>query len=289
MTFSAYGEVKCDWLDVTFAPDNFPADEIRGLLHSVLGEVVPGSTAAKEKWRLDRGVVAIQVTPRWARLSASGLALDYLRGFGQFLSYLSIIGEQPHRVTRLDACLDVATPGADVVAALHAAYPASCALSRKAQGTKVIQSAGRDGRQTGTFYVGHKGNGDVAARVYDKQHQLWEVKGEEIGPLTRYEITVRAGMGPTLRDAAQPTRVFWHFAAPALLERPEGIEAWESGWGTGWEWSAPEQVPSQVLRRRVEVSAEIGRLIELSDAIGPYGREWLVKLIEERCGLRRVA
>ncbi len=288
MTSSPQTNVKCDWLDVTFSPDDWPRDEAREFLHSVCGEVMQGSTVTREKWRVGQGVVVLETRARWARVSASGGALDELRFRGQFLSYLSLLGEQPHTVTRLDACLDSEAPGPDVVADLRRRYPARCALTRKAQPTKVFLSANPEGRETGTFYVAHRSEADVAARVYDKRQQLWEVHGTEIGhPWTRYELTIKKSMGPTLRDAAQPERVFWHFAAPTLLVAPVGVEPWQPGWGTGWEYRAPEPTSYERLKRRVEASAEIGALIELSDALGPRGRDWLISLIASRAGLRK--
>ena len=72
MTSSPQTNVKCDWLDVTFSPDDWPRDEAREFLHSVCGEVMQGSTVTREKWRVGQGVVVLETRARWARVSASG-------------------------------------------------------------------------------------------------------------------------------------------------------------------------------------------------------------------------
>lgn len=291
MTFSAISEgVKCDWLDVTFSPVNAPFEEIRSVLDSCGCEVLGSTHDAVERWRVGRGVIVLEDRARFARASASGGSLDYLREQRQFYAYLSALADQPHAVTRLDACLDTESPGHAVVGDLWRRYPSECALTRKALPTKLFTSAGPDGKPTGTFYVGHRSAAKVTARVYDKRQQLIEVYGTDPGHnWTRYELTVRKAMGPTLRDAAQPTRVFWHFMAPRLLRAAQGVEPWEPGWGTGWEYRAPEATPFERLSRRVEASAELGRLIELSDALGPGGRDWLLTLVARRAGVRKAS
>lgn len=286
MTFSR--EVQCDWLDVTFSPIDAPLADVRTFLDSVQGEVASGEGDIRERWQLGHGVVVLESRQRFARVSASGGALEYLRERGQWLSYLSILGEQPHAVTRLDACLDTDAPGHAVVGDLWRRYPRSCALTRKTLPTKLFASSGVDSKPTGTFYVGHRSAAKVTARVYDKRNQLIDVAGFDPGhDWTRYEVTVRKQMGPTLRDAAQPTRLFWFFMAPTLLRAPDAVEPWESGWGTGWEYRAPQPTPYERLSRRVEASADLGRLIELSDALGPGGRDWLLTLIARRAGIRK--
>jgi len=181
MTSSAPSRVKCDWLDVTFSPEDAPFSELRSFLDSVGGEVVSRADDSRQMWRLGHGVVTFEQRARFARASASGGALDHMRDRDSFYGYLSTLAEQPHAVTRLDACFDTESPGHVVVADLWRRYPRSCSLRRKAIATKRIVSTDADGHETGTFYVGHRSAARVTARVYDKRQQLIEVHGSYPG------------------------------------------------------------------------------------------------------------
>jgi len=133
------------------------------------GEVVSRADDSRQMWRLGHGVVTFEQRARFARASASGGALDHMRDRDSFYGYLSTLAEQPHAVTRLDACFDTESPGHVVVADLWRRYPRSCSLRRKAIATKRIVSTDADGHETGTFYVGHRSAARVTARVYDKR------------------------------------------------------------------------------------------------------------------------
>jgi len=281
MTYSA-SDVICDWLDVTYAPDAFPGHDVGLYLQSLGCEALSGSTERKTVFRVGEGIITVEQRPRWGRISASGAALGYLRTLDAFELYLSCLAEESHTITRLDAAYDQPIDGADSVARLRAQYPQQCAIGRKAQGVRSYLKPRADGRETGTFYVGDRRNGDATARVYDKAQQLLEVQGIETGPTTRTEITVKKWYGATLRDAARPESIFWHFAAPALLARPDGVSDWQAGWGEGWEWTAPSVVPAAALKRRVDNSADIAALVTLADAVGLYGREMLLDLLARR-------
>lgn len=281
--------VKCDWLDVTFSPTDAPLGELRAFFDSIGGEVLSSAGDDRQSWRLG-GVLVLDERARFVRVSASGLVLEYMRERSAFFSFLAILGEQPHAVTRLDACVDSESPGHLVVGDLWRRHPRTVNLTRKAVPTKRIVSTTNDGHESGTFYAGHRTAAKVTARVYDKRLERIERGGYDPGhDWTRYELTVRKDVGATLRDAAQPERIFWHFMAPALLKAPQGVDPWDSGWGTGWEYRPPDIAPYERLRRRVDASGEIARLLELADAVGPNGRDWLVSLISRRAGVKRSA
>jgi len=137
---------------VTFSPEDAPFSELRSFLDSVGGEVVSRADDSRQMWRLGHGVVTFEQRARFARASASGGALDHMRDRDSFYGYLSTLAEQPHAVTRLDACFDTESPGHVVVADLWRRYPRSCSLRRKAIATKRIVSTDADGHETGTFY-----------------------------------------------------------------------------------------------------------------------------------------
>lgn len=274
--------VLCDWLDVTYSPDSSPYSELLRLL-LLLGAEAYGDG----KFRVGAGMVKLERRARFARFSFSGSALANLRDRGAFLDLLDTLASHPHKVTRLDAAFDVPRDGAAVISSLRARYPSGqVSLGRKALSVRLILDVRPDGRETGTFYVGHRSAARATARVYDKAWERLQRAGESVPPRTRYEVTVRKDYGATLRDAAEPKRLFWHVAAPALLEAPGDVEPWDSGWGGGWRSvEMPERLPADVLGYRVENSPEVGLWLEVAEEMGPNGRIWLARRLLERMGV----
>lgn len=277
--------VFCDGLAVTFSPDDSPRDDLGLFLQAHGFDLGPGSHTSMDLWRCDQaGLVRFEAKARHHRVYASGKALGYLRARGAVLPFLSELASQPHRVTLVDVAYDRPIDGPTEVNRLLDAYPATCALTRKGIGTWSVLAAGRDGRRTGSFYVGRRGKSEVQAKVYDKQAELWDVQGVETGPTTRVEVSVRGKLGPTLRDAAEPAAMFWHFAAPALLDRPAGAPVWNPTEAASWSHERQAVTPWEALRRRVEDSADLGAIIALADRVGPQGRSELLRLLERRIG-----
>lgn len=277
------GPIICDHLDVTHSPDDTPFAEV-GLFLLSLGALVVDDGL----YQLGEGKVKLDRKPSHTRVSASGAALAHLRHAGEvvWFEYLSLLGSRPHRVTRLDAALDVlCSEPADVVHRLKRRYLSGCRLGRKALPTTTIFECRNDGRESGTWYAGRLTRARCTARVYDKSWERLKVAGVVMPPTVRYEVTVRRDYGATLRDAAQPRRLFWHVASPALLRAPAGVEPWESGWGGAWEFDMVELLPAEVLRRKVETSSEIGALADLADQMGPHGRVLLARQLLQRLGV----
>lgn len=274
--------VICDWLDVTYAPNNTPELAVLDVLQSAGAECI-NSDDNGAAWRVGDGVFKLQWKPAFHRFSASGAVLEHLRMNHLYLEFLSALSEAPHSITRLDAALDILTDAAPVIAKLRRRYPHECNLSRKALRTKSILETRADGKESGTWYVGHKSKGRVTARVYDKSLQMLNVHGVTIPESTRYELTFRKDIGPTLRDAAEPERLFWHYAAPVLLKRPQGVPEWSSGWGIGWHYQKPEIALAGLLKSRIEASSELKAILALADRADCM--EWcsqlLAKLVSE--------
>lgn len=268
--------VICDWLDVTYAPDSTPERDVLDVLQLAGAECISTDTKGAV-WRVGDGVFKAQYGYRFHRFSASGAVLEKLRGAGLFMEYLSALAGAPHAVTRMDAAHDVLTDAAPVLAKLRKRYPRECALTRKALRTKSILQTRDDGKETGTWYIGHRSKGRVTARVYDKQLEMLERHGAEIPPMTRYELTFKKDIGVTLRDAAEPDRVFWHYASPVLLKRPEGVPEWSSGWGVGWHYEPPEIALAALLKARIESSADIQSILALADRADCM--EWCSQLL----------
>lgn len=256
--------VKADWLDVTYAPDNTPEYAVFKVIQSAEAECL-SSDGSGSVWRLGSGILKVEYRSTFARFSASGSFLDGLRFAQCFEDYLSALSEAPHTVSRLDAAYDVPIDTPPILKALHRRYPRECRFTRKPLQTKRFLETRADGKESGTWYAGHRQKGMVTARVYDKQLER-EKAGDPIPqPLTRYEITFRRTVGATLRDAALPDRIFWHFATPLLLKRPKSVPDWESGWGGGWHYERQETPLPAVLKARIESSAELQALAKLAE------------------------
>ncbi len=293
-------EPFCDFLGVT-VPSEHWADlrhDIEAELDSI-GMSVELDQDRAVLWRSSdaRGTVnAKRVGMVWA-IGCSGSVCAGLRLAGRFNAYLAAIGTRPHRVTRLDASVDVPVDASPVVAAIAAAgRRGELSLTRKKIQPPQIEThmgTRADGAESGTVYCGSK-QADVRMVVYDKQHErMHRWKLPDCGPLTRYELRLRGGTGVTLRDAAEPAAVFWHFAAPDFLQGPQlldSIAAWSPG-GTGFDLAKFEPFPpGQRLRRRVRDSADIVALLKLAELAGPFGFDLLVaemrKLIPASVGVQ---
>lgn len=273
-------EAFADWLDVTFPPtESFRVyTELSALFASV-----DGLKLSDGLWELGPGKAKLGKSYNVDRVSLSGGVLAHLRAHGVYSDVLSVLAEGPHRVTRLDAAVDSNEDGADVLDSLRGRYPrGQVRLSQRPVKVTEMLSTREDGRRSGTWYAGHRSGAEVTCRVYDKALEVLQRQGESIPARTRYELTVRKGPGPTLRDAHSPERLFWHYMSPAILEAPSGVPEWDSGWGEGWTMERVELLPAESLRKRVERSGDLAAMVELADAVGPEGRRLLCRWISER-------
>lgn len=287
-------EVICDWLDVTYAPDDVPEPELRLLLLATGFEVLydAGHRLTYAPPAPARGAVVVTYAARFGKISLSGGACEYLRASGVWLDALFELGSSPHKVTRLDAALDLRLDAADVITRLTLKHPSGLVrLGRKALPVKRILEMRADLRESGTYYVGHRSSARATARVYDKRLERLQRAGVDIGyELTRFEVTARKDYGATLRDAAEPESLFWHIASPALLPKvPEGVAVWEGKDLTGWDHTPRVYAPAEVLAKRIEWSAELEALGLLSDELGDHGRSLLLGMIAKKLGLESPA
>ena len=287
-------EPFCDFIGITVPAEVW--DSLRAEVEAELQNIGMGVEVDDDRsvlWRASDGtgtVKANKVGKVWA-LGTSGAVCAGLRTAGRFLDYLAAIGTRPHRVTRLDATLDVQADAAPIVAEVtRAGRAGELSLTRKSvKPADVLAFSGvrADGAISGTVYVGAK-RADVRLVVYDKQHERASRKLPDSGPLTRYELRLRAGAGVTLRDAAMPTSVFWHFMRESGITpgHPSGDHSsvWSpEGSGFAIERTAPP-LPAQRLKRRCESSADLRSLVALAESCGPYGVELLVGHIRAMAG-----
>lgn len=275
--------VFVDCLDVTFAPTDIPAPQLNTLLLAAAFDPTYSKGGGKLYRTPDKlGTVRIDITGKYGRISCSGASCRHLRKVGLWMDYLSILSSSPHCITRLDAALDLAMDGADLVERMRLRHPTGHVfLGRKSIKSSVILGIRADGRESGTWYAGYGSSAKATARVYDKAKQVLDRYGEVIPPRGRIEVTAWKDYGATLRDAALPEAIFWHIASPALISKPEGVPMWQANTDGGWQAPQKEINPAEVMRRRVEESAEIDRLIELAQTFSG-GTSYLEHLIHKR-------
>lgn len=276
--------IFCDWLDVTYAPDCAPFPSVNRLLLDA-GFDAESKDRVSFVYRHGPAVVTFGPSRGSMRASFSGAACRLLRGLQLWDNCLSELASVPHRVTRVDAALDLAMDGAELVDAMRQRYPSGQVnLSRKAVSTSVLLAVRpSDGRETGTWYAGRHTRARFTARVYDKAWEALQKRGEHLPPTARVEVTAAGGdSGATLRDAAMPAALFWHIASPCLLRAPEGSPVWTPNQDLGW--TAPPRAfdPAEVLRRRVESMAMLDALALVADEMGPKGRDYLLHLLKQR-------
>ncbi len=281
----------CDWLGVTVSADDWAALrlDIADDLDAV-GMHVEVDQLGQVLWRAGKTSATVKATKRnrvWA-LGCSGAACSGLRAAGRFNSYLAAVGTRGHRVTRLDASMDVQEDAAPIISEVtRLGRAGELSLTRKKiQASDVTSFTGvraADGVVTGTVYLGPR-RSDARMVVYDKRHERASRKLVDTGNLTRYELRLRTRTGVTLRDASDPESVFWHYASPDFLPLPDGIPAWEPH-GSGFELERVEPLlPYQRLLRRIEASAELVALVAAAESCGPRGVDFLVSRIRRMVG-----
>ena len=288
MIYSA-SEVICDYLDLTYSPDAhvFGSDFHMGTIEKWLLSVQATCEKRDSKsalYRLgDRGRVKMDSNSTFKRVSASGAALAHLRKHNIFNEYLSELASEPHRVTRLDAALDVARDGAETLAELRKKFSSGhAALGRKALKVNYITSIRDDGKESGSCYLGHRQRARQTARVYDKQLEAYEKRGELLPPTTRYEVTAKGERdrpSPTLRDAAEPTSLFWHIASPTLLKAPANVNPWIAGDGESWVIKRPVLLPAEVVERKLSYNPDLDAIFEIAAQDGSGGLKRALRLI----------
>ena len=270
------GTVFADALQVTFDRADWRALRLQLLpLTDTLGCETQIDQPALESalWRdPSGGTLSVKRYGSVASLGASGRFLATLRSASFLLEYLSIIGTVPHKVTRLDASMDVDVDAPPVLHRLvkRARTGDGLQLTRKRVPSGHVTTylgTRLDGRVSGTAYIGSR-TAPVRLCVYDKQKERVDAGQLDAAPCLRYELRVRNGL-VTLRDAAEPSAIFWN-SMQHVLRRPAGVP----DWSPAVDAFVPERAvvdPDTRLRRRVESSADLAALVALADSL-PGGR-----------------
>ena len=280
------GEVFCDDLRVTVPASHWP--DVRGSVQPVLesiGAAVEYQSEERIGWRYEGGTAqAKRVGVVWS-LSTSGQMLAGLRLRSLFGQFLAAIGSSPHKVTGLHATMDreAATPPVLEELLAKVASDDGLRLSRKRVALSHVDRwlvRRADGSDTGTMYLGSKA-AEVRACVYDKREERIAHGMPDLGyDLTRYELRLR-GVGASLRDASEPTSIFWHYMAPDVLPCPVGVAPWVShAQGVELDWP-PVAEPAERLAQRVFRSDDLASILKLARSF-PGGPELLLSMLRRR-------
>ncbi len=283
--------VFCDCLDVTYPPGDFPfvLRQILEVGYSAGGSVVaPGQMSfirVRDKALEVYGAIKFGMKYGVGRISASGASLRALREANVFDQYLTALSDGPYRITRLDATLDQIGDGPSVISSLwEGVRRGEFQLSRKTipvsdckkfLGVSLVPG---DGRDTGTVYLGTRKYA-VRATVYDKRQERLYRGFQDPGPLVRYELGFGRHFPCSLRDASQPERLFWAYAGRSLLPVPSNVGEWTamSDDDLGFKVERRERDVFGMIDRIMENSADLAKLLELADEIGPQGRLMLTR------------
>lgn len=277
----------CDFLACSFPLERWDEVDsgVRPLMDLTSAEIVPIQPGPGVIYRPRLGgVVRLQQRYHVGVISASGGALCSLRAADLLGEYLMLVGCGPHKVTRLDATVDLLVEAPVHVARIATrAREGSVGLSRKAVPASQVttyESLDARGDLTGTVYLGQS-TARVRGVIYDKRHER-ESKGEpDPGPCLRIEVRCR-DVGACLRDAWDPSPMFFHFAAPDLVPAPASVLRWNPN-GEGFKLDVKtDWDPVQLMEHRLESSAEIERLVELAFAAGPEGPKLLLQKLGKR-------
>jgi hypothetical protein len=274
-------EPFCDYLNVTCNPEDSFITNLSCLLDVAS---CPVSFKDHEKTIVSVGtgkIVLLQKT-KFHSASASGSALSYLRNIGAFEDYLSVLSEVPHKVTRLDVAVDVALDAPLMLRKLEKTYPDDrVSFTRKAlKVTRLYSARDSDGQQSGSWYAGNYGKARLTAKVYDKQLEAFEKRGEILPPTTRIELTFAKDFGCSLRDAFMPASLFYTHSLP-VLKANRNYDAWVPH-GVGWAGTPPDtKLDWEIYKRRLDNSPEIASLVELAAKLGPNGKTLLMRDFEK--------
>jgi len=213
--------------------------------------------------------------------SLTGGALAELRQRQSFMAWLEVFTLHPNRVTRLDAYWDVREPGPLILRQLWRQWRRNgVQFGRRIYQPRRITAMDAEGQETGTIYFGEPG-ARLQVCIYDKRHEQ-RVKGrEDPGPWVRYELRFKRVPGVTLRDAWDPTSLFWHYAGGDILPVPAcGCRPWVPG-ESGFVVPRKERTALERLQAIVDV-LPWRDLAGRAEDVGDYGRNVLATMLEQR-------
>ena len=263
------GNLRADLLDIIFA-----AGAVSTAAYvNTDGVKAKGKSVGQESFKLGAtGRVRLTEMQGYHIVTMSGAAIDELRAFGVFDTYLSCVAGVPHKVTKLDIAHDVKKHAPTVIDLLYAKAKSEdgIKLSRKrCSRSRIVRESWYSDEDTGSLMLG-KRTSEVHAVIYDKRNEILDhpgVRGNpefDVGPLTRYEVKLSDKIGISLSDAAEPEAAFWHFMSQVLAPPKRYVDNWVPG---GFSFKPEPREPGDPaakLRRRVEGSADLESIIGIA-------------------------
>lgn len=273
-------EVIADYLDVTCPPDSFQLSDVAPIFDQIDG-IWRHDKSVDTFHTADGGVFKFGRGRGFQRLSASGRVLAHFRAQGIFREYLALLSGVPVTVTRLDAALDRAEHGPDVLPGLFRQHRSGYAFGRKAVEVVQIMEENFEGALTGTLHFGDRRRHKLTACIYDKQHEAFKKRREILPSRVRYELRANREVGCTLRDAESPASFFYHHMSPDFLPRPDGVPDWSPG-GAFWSSRVEERLPADRAKYLVESCGDLETLARLALEIGREGIPFVAGLVRKR-------
>ena len=221
-------------------------------------------------------------------LSASGMALQAMRSVGTYEGYLRAIAAYPHRISMLHVTADYLIPEpADFIQMVKSAAQAEeVYLTRKVvkkERQMALLVMGFRGKETGTVYLSDRENADVWGKVYDKQQERVSKGFSDPGSIVRVEIAVQSDVGATLRDAYEPSDLYYAHASKSLVEAPHGFNGW-SPKGEGFVLPPRREVLPLERLERLLSSQDVARLVELArECYRDKAGDVLARLMRQKC------
>lgn len=280
--------IICDYLTVSTPKENGP------ILMAACSDVclsLAGSQTDPVGVRYDKhGLLRYSERNQVGIISVSGYMLAALRSRSMLFDYLSAIASNgPYKVTHADVARDEQCDAPERLALLYSRLRvAGAMLTRKRTPPSEITtmfSRGQDGRDTGSIMIGDRRSQETTVIVYDRQADARRKGKADPGPLLRTEV--RTGIeGLSLKDAACPEPLFWHIASPTFGERPADVPEWQP-WGEGFVLPVSQVDLMASLRRLVDGSRDLERMMALADKLPGNGLQQLEVLLAQRLQLHR--
>jgi hypothetical protein len=220
-------------------------------------------------------------------VSASGRAIASIRSRQLLDTFLMSFSQVPHNVSRMDIAMDVPLYAPDLLPKVYReAHEGRLRVTRKSRPPKQtfgpVPYEMPSKRVTGSVYLNDPRKAEIALRIYDKRAELLERTGEDIGEdRVRLEL-VLGKSGASLRDVSQPLALFYHRMPECLVTRPPGpIPDWVPT-SEPFHVERIESLPYERLKALVESSSDVGRILKLTDELGPEGYRLFLKLLGRR-------
>jgi hypothetical protein len=279
----SFDSVFCDWLDVTFSPEAFDYDEFYFAFTQIYPDVTEGHSRndGTRVIVVGYGSLHLSFKKSFIRVSASGGVLSVLRSSGRYMDFLGLLTDYPHRVTRIDVSMDRSVAAPRVISDLWGRYKDGLTLGQRPLATNRIVARDDLKRSTGTFTAGYRSKATRTLKVYDKRWEVMCKHGCPIPDRVRYEFTMKGGKSkthaqPSLRDALEPTALFWDMAKD-VLKVPKNTPLWSDTSMTPWTYEKPAGLTTwERFCGLLETSPDITRLLSYAHELGEPGLKLLV-------------